>query len=84
MALSLRKSFQEIFVITNGYSATRVVDHGEKYEVSWSLEFIRSLDDEKFIRLCAGYFEEKGYRSRINTQHDKKFIDVWLFKDPWI
>lgn len=83
MGLSLRKSIQGIFVFTNGYSATRVIDRGTKYEPSWSLELIRSLEEEQFKELCAGYFEEKGYRARINTQHDKKFIDVWLFKESY-
>ena len=83
MALSLRKSLQEIFVFTNGYSATRAIDRGTEYEPTWSLELIRSLQHDRFLDLCVGYFEEKGYRTKLNTQHDKKFIDIWLFKQSY-
>ncbi len=83
MALSLRKSLQEIFVFTNGYSVTRAIDCDTKSGSKWSLDIIRSLKQEQFIELCAGYFEEKGYRTTINTQHDKNFISIWLFKGSY-
>ena len=83
MALSLRKSLQEIFVVTNGYSASRMMDRGTKFEPTWSLELIHSIKHDRFIELCAGYFEEKGYRTKINTQHDKNLIDIWLFKESY-
>ena len=83
MALSLRKSLQEIFVVTDGYSASRVMDRGIEYEPVWSQELIHSIKHDRFIELCAGYFEEKGYRTKINAQHDKKLIDIWLFKESY-
>ena len=82
MPLSLRRSIQEFFVLTDGYSAANHFA-GEKYCPNWSKEFIRALKHEKLIELCAGYFEEKGYRAKINSQHDKEFIDVWLFKESY-
>ncbi len=82
MALSLRKSLQEIIVFTDGYSATRIIDCKAKYEPTWSLEMISALGHDQFVQLCAGYFEEKGYRTIINKQHDE-FIDIWLFKENY-
>ena len=82
MPLSLRKSIQDIFVLTDGYSAAKNIDE-DRFSPSWSLEYIRKLKHDKLIEVCAGYFGEKGYRTRINYQNNEECIDVWLFKESY-
>ena len=83
MPLRLRKSLQDIFVFTNGYSVSHFVEAENYFIPSWSIDLIRSLEQESFKELCAGYFEEKCYRAKLNTQHDKKFVNIWLFKESY-
>lgn len=83
MLQSLRKSIQEVFVVTNGYSVSHFIDKEAGYVSSWSMDLIRSLDQEHFKQLCAGYFEEKCYRANLSTQHDQNVIDIWLFKESY-
>lgn len=83
MLQSLRKSIQEVFVVTNGYSASHFIDKEAGYVSSWSMDLIRSLDQEHFKQLCAGYFEKKCYRAKLSTQHDQNVIDIWLFKESY-
>lgn len=82
MPLSLRRSIQDFFVVTDGYSAASCLDD-DSFTPSWSLEYIRTLKHEKLIEVCAGYFEEKGYRAKFNNQHENEYIDVWLFKESY-
>ncbi len=83
MLLSLRKSLRDFFVFTNGYSALNFVPEENVFMPSWSMDLIRSLVHEGFKELCAGYFEEKCYRAKLNTQHDKKLANIWLFKESY-
>jgi len=83
MALSLRKSLQNFFVVTNGYSTSSFVEEESAFVRNWSLDLVHSLGQESFKELCAGYFEEKCYHAKPNTQHDKNFVDIWLFKESY-
>lgn len=82
MLLSIRKSLQELFVFTNGYSISQYSKE-EEYEPAWSNDLIFSLEQERFKQLCAGYFEEKCYHAKFNTKPDSKYIDIWLFKESY-
>ena len=82
MLLSIRKSIQELFVFTNGYSISQYSKE-EEYEPTWSNDLIFSLDQERFKHLCAGYFEEKCYHATFNKNPGSKYIDIWLFKESF-
>ncbi len=78
----LQKSIQNLFVVSNGYSIASYSED-EKFVPNWSIELIRSLDEEQFVQLCIGYFEEKCYQARTVSLYDADEIDVWLFKDSY-
>jgi len=82
MLLSLRKSLQELFVFTNGFSISQYSKE-EEYQPTWSSDLIFSLEQVRFERLCAGYFEEKCYCAKSNYQYDEQFVDIWLYKESY-
>lgn len=81
MVLPLLKTLQGLLVFTRGYSISQ---HAKKKidEDTWSKDFIFSLRYEQFKKLCAGYFEEKCYRSKIVNKDNSQF-DILLFKESY-
>lgn len=49
----------------------------------WSIELINSLEWKRFEDLCAGYFQEKGYRAIVTPHGADGGIDINLFKDSY-
>ncbi len=82
MLLSLRKSLQELFVVSDGYSVSPYSNE-EEFMPTWSSDLIYSLEQDRFKKLCAGYFEEKCYSTKINDSNDLKHAHVMLFKESY-
>jgi len=50
---------------------------------AWSKELINSLEWKRFEELCAGYFNEKGYKAKVTRQGADGGIDIHLFKESY-
>ena len=55
----------------------------ERKPESWSEELIKKLDWKSFEELCAEYFKEKGYESKVTREGADGGIDIHLFKDSY-
>ena len=48
--------------------------------LSWSKELIDSLEWKRFEELCAGYFQAKGWRTRLTRLGADGGVDIYLYK----
>ena len=50
---------------------------------TWSIELINALEWKRFEELCAGYFNEKGFKAKVTMQGADGGIDIHLFKESY-
>lgn len=75
------------FSVSDGYSASfqEPEDNSSSTETDkqWSLDLITSLEWKRFEELCAGYFNEKGFRAEVSIEGADGGIDIYLYKESF-